>query len=122
MQFSDAVAVYIMRYHTEFLTEMERRTLRHIVAVHKQHYLDEIVKGEGRTSKFYSEYISDDPEVLRLANDGYGAFNLKTAQRIFQQHSEELRFNCCPRCGGVARTPKARQCRFCHHDWHGDLV
>ena len=22
------------------------------------------------------------------------------------------------RCGALAKTPKARQCRFCRHDWH----
>jgi uncharacterized C2H2 Zn-finger protein len=27
--------------------------------------------------------------------------------------------NRCPRCGEVAKTPKAKQCRFCKHDWHG---
>jgi hypothetical protein len=26
--------------------------------------------------------------------------------------------NCCPKCDALAKTPKARQCRYCFHDWH----
>ena len=25
---------------------------------------------------------------------------------------------CCPHCGKPLRTPRAKQCRFCHADWH----
>ncbi len=121
MQFNNAVAAYIMRYHTKFMTEVERRTWARLVAEIKQHGRDQILgRTEERTSGFYAEYFSDHPEVLRLASGGLRAFNLRTAQRIFQQHAAELRFNCCPRCDGVARTPTARQCRFCGHDWHRD--
>jgi RNA polymerase subunit RPABC4/transcription elongation factor Spt4 len=24
----------------------------------------------------------------------------------------------CPQCTRILRTPKAKQCRWCHHDWH----
>jgi ribosomal protein L40E len=43
---------------------------------------------------------------------------VRTAQRILDKHSDEIVFNYCPRCGALAKTPKARQCRVCHHDWY----
>ena len=119
MQFNDMVAAYIMKYHTDLLTEVERRSLNHLVAEIKGRRRNGIVGQEqGRISAVHSQYISDDPDVLRLARDGYRAFYLQTARRIFQQHGDKLSFNCCPRCAELARTPTARQCRFCGHDWH----
>jgi hypothetical protein len=62
--------------------------------------------------------LSDDPEAWRLASEGLWAFEMRTAQRILADHSDKVAFNNCPQCGVVARTPKARQCRFCGFDWH----
>jgi hypothetical protein len=63
-------------------------------------------------------WLSNDPEVLLLARDGYDAFVLRTGQRILRDDRDRIVLNYCPRCKGLARTPKARQCRFCGHDWH----
>ena len=41
----------------------------------------------------------------------------KIAQRLLADHGHEL-INNCPKCGGLARTPHARQCRHCGYDWH----
>ena len=65
--------------------------------------------------------LSDDPEVLLLARDGYDAFVLVTGQRILRDNRDRIVLNYCPRCGGLARTPKARQCRFCGKDWHNEI-
>jgi hypothetical protein len=66
----------------------------------------------------YSECLSDDPEVLNLAASGYDAFQKRTAARILGEHSDIVFLNRCPKSGGLTRTPKAKQCRFCDHDWH----
>lgn len=39
------------------------------------------------------------------------------AKRILAEHGEEI-INLCPKCGALARTPLAKQCRSCFHDWH----
>ena len=62
--------------------------------------------------------LSNDPEALQLASDGIDAFMVRTAQRILDERSSEIAFNYCPRCGAFAKTPRARQRRFCRHDWH----
>jgi hypothetical protein len=62
--------------------------------------------------------LSDDPEILQLTRDGCEAFTRRTAQRIFNAHYTKIIFNRCPRCSRITKTPNARQCRFCGHDWH----
>ena len=63
-------------------------------------------------------WLSDDPVVLQMIADGYEAFKGRTVRRIWADHRHELSLNLCPVCGKIARTPFARQCRFCGYDWH----
>jgi hypothetical protein len=69
-------------------------------------------------SHFARGLLSNDPDLLKLASEGVDAFVMRTAQRILDQHPKEILFNYCPQCGALAKTPKARQCHFCRHDWH----
>src|SRR5450432_1087642 len=50
MQFNDMVAAYIMKYHTDLLTEVERRSLNHLVAEIKGRRRNGIVGQEPRTN------------------------------------------------------------------------
>lgn len=61
---------------------------------------------------------SDDPKIQAMIAEGFEAFKIKVATRIFNEHKDELDLNLCPQCGKIARTPKARQCRFCGYTWH----
>ena len=90
MQFNEAAAAYIVRYHTRFMTEVEHRVGNHLVATIKARGRDDTAaQGKARISRFYSQYISDDPDVLRLARGGYRAFHLWPAQRIFEELGKE---------------------------------
>jgi hypothetical protein len=68
--------------------------------------------------KPFSGLHTDDPDILELSKDGFDAFAERTAERILADNKEQIVLNYCPRCKELARTPKARQCRFCGHDWH----
>jgi len=120
MEISREVAHYIVRFHDRLMTDAERRAQRHLIATIKatRGYSDRTAQKEAQNSKIYSELFSDDAEVLRLAGEGYEAFQAQTAKRIFQECGGKALLNCCPRCDALARTPKARQCRFCGCDWH----
>jgi len=39
------------------------------------------------------------------------------AQYLIDNHSNEIFINNCPVCGKLTRTPEAKQCRHCGHDW-----
>jgi hypothetical protein len=113
-------AVYIIRYYGHFRTMQERLAHRHLVGTIKATgRSDATAQLEARNGYSHlSEMLSDDPDVLSLTSAGWEAFILRTAERIFDQHRHEMSFNYCCRCGVLARTPKAKQCRSCGNDWH----
>jgi hypothetical protein len=49
---------------------------------------------------------------------GFEHFKKEVAIRIYKDNKAELELNLCPKCNKIARTPLAKQCRFCKHDWH----
>jgi hypothetical protein len=114
-------AHYIVRYYSAFMTPQERLADRHLLATSKitRGRTDGSAQEEAiGSSKPIRELLSADPDVIQLAAGGLDAFAVRTADRIYVDHREEIFFNDCPRCGRLAKTPKAKQCRYCHHDWH----
>jgi hypothetical protein len=122
---------YVFQYYSHLMTEHERLAYRHLVGTMKATLgrSDVDAQKEAKSSVFYycrkmvSDdpsvlMLSDDPDVLLLACDGIEAFVLCTGRRILNDHRDQIVFNCCPRCGAVARTPTARQCPSCRYDWH----
>jgi hypothetical protein len=117
MEVKREVDGYIVRWYGHLMTKAELRAQRHLSATMKA------TKGRSDLSaqaeaQGHSPFLSDEPEVLRLAAGGYEKFVARTAARILTEHPNEVSFNRCPKCGGLARTPTARQCRFCGYDWH----
>jgi hypothetical protein len=114
-------ARYIVRYYDHLLNQQERRAYRHLEATLKATHgrADAAAQQEAKSGRSHlREWLSEEPEVLRLASEGLDTFMLHTAERVFRDHQDKIVLNCCPRCGALAKTPKAQQCRFCGHDWH----
>jgi rRNA maturation endonuclease Nob1 len=63
-------------------------------------------------------WLSDDPSILSYLNEGSIQFILNCAERISKENPDMLFFNLCHKCGKLARTPQAKQCKFCGHNWH----
>ena len=42
----------------------------------------------------------------------------RAGQRVPREVRDLSFISRCPRCGRIVRTPRARQCMWCHHDWH----
>lgn len=108
---------YILRYSSHFMTKDEKIAWRH----YSTHYKHEIAfDKENPRYKLYLQmgWITEDPRVLKLLDDGIEAFCEKTASRILKESGLEIVFNCCPKCYKLTRTPLAKQCPHCFHDWH----
>ena len=67
-------------------------------------------------------WIRTEPEILDFLKDGYDEFELNIARRIITENPEKVFLNNCSKCNKLARTPYARQCRHCGHNWHGITV
>lgn len=112
-------AKYIVCYFSELLTNSERAAIKHTHSMIKLD-VEEIERNSNSTLlNIYKKkgWISEDIEILNLLKDGYDNFEIRVAERIMSEHSKEVFLNNCPNCNKLARTPQAKQCRFCSFNW-----
>ncbi len=62
--------------------------------------------------------LSPDDEVVCEALANTDAFYEQVCDRILDEHADKVFVNRCPECSHVVRTPRARLCLWCGHDWH----
>lgn len=119
MDLNQEAASYVVRWFGHLMTPAEKRAERHLQATMKatRGRSDALAQQEAQKSRMYRRLLSHEPEELDLAAEGYEPFIERTAARIVKERGREVFFNVCPRCGKLARTPRARQCRWCGHDW-----
>lgn len=111
-----STAKYMVHYFPSILTENEGQALRHSMFSSK---LDAYGRTEARVEQYRKlNWLSDNPEVLNLLKDGIDALILNAATRAIKTEPAQVFLNNCPKCGLLAFTPAARQCKYCGHDWH----
>ena len=111
------IAHYIINYFSHLLTTKEKLAIKHTRSTLK---LDYSGNHKATLTRIYRKkgWLSEDQEVLDLLKGGYANFERMVAERILEEHKNGVYLNKCPRCQKLARTPQARQCRYCGHDWH----
>ena len=110
---------YILNYFSGLMSEKEALAWRHYSSEYKLTHSENKDSVEKRRKIYLSKgWLTKDVQILRLLEDGIDNFRLKTAKRIFKENRDKIYFNNCPKCGELARTPRAKQCRHCGHDWH----
>jgi len=112
---------YILNYYSCFMTLKEAAAMKHYMTSSK---FPNTVSADGDTKNLLLEkgWLSNDKEVAELLKDGYQQFRENTAERILKDHAVKIYFNHCPNCGKLARTPQAKQCRYCEYSWHKQVV
>ena len=103
---------YIMNYFGNLMTDAEKLALNHIMYMSKSSDLP--VMRKIMTEK---GWINNDSETLDLVKNGYEEFEINVVKRIMTETPEKVFFNNCPKCGKLARTPLAKQCRYCGNSW-----
>jgi hypothetical protein len=61
-----------------------------------------------------------DPEVEAAVAEGYEGFRERTYQRLLADAEVQRLIKRCPQCRRIVATPRARQCLWCHYDWHNE--
>lgn len=106
-------ARYIKNYFSRLMTDDERLALKYHMYTYK-------TEDNPAMRKLASDrgWISERPEIREFLKGGYEEFELNLARRILKEMPEKVFLNNCPKCYKLARTPFARQCRYCGHNWH----
>jgi hypothetical protein len=114
-------ANYVINYFSNLLTGAEKMAIKHTSSIYK---LQQSTSDNTSLTKIYREkgWLSSDQTVLDLLKDGYDNFERTVAKRIVSQNRDKVFFNYCPKCKKLARTPFARQCRYCGYSWHHIIV
>jgi len=105
---------YIWDYHRDLASEVETKAWRHIHGTIKMGDKP----SEARIRLMKERFLTDDADALALVALGFPEFRRRVVNSIREKHGNSIAVNRCPKCNGVCRTPQAKQCRFCHHDWH----
>lgn len=106
---------YVMVYYSQFFTETESIAVRHYTSILK---LADNKNPNAKKAYERNGWLTSNQAALDLLKDGYDSFAITTAKRIVADNGDKVVFNNCPKCGKLARTPEAKQCRHCGHDWH----
>jgi len=95
------------------LTDFERAGVKVVQAREKAAVADSERIGRMILDKFGR---GNDPAVVGALANGEDAFKVAVRDRVLRDHPEIVAR--CPQCHRVLRTPRAKQCRWCLHDWH----
>lgn len=106
---------YVWRNDTHRMTEFERRVDRAALTREKAAASNSEVMRQKLMKRWG---LADDPTVNSALSAGWEPFRRSVCIRILLEHGGAI-INRCPRCRRVVKTPRAQQCLWCGHDWHG---
>jgi len=104
---------YVWQHCFEQMTHLEKLGWRAIAAREKAAATNDEKIKQHLLQKFGAE---NDPKVVAALANGHEAFRIAIKDRILRDCPDVV--NRCPKCKRVARTPQAKQCRWCYYDWH----
>ena len=112
---TDELKKYLLEHCRAWMSATEVVALRRIeLTEHGEEVAKKSALSEFKMEKIYQ---FGDEKVNELVKLGREKMEMAIAKRLLKEHGGEL-INNCPKCGRLARTPYAKQCRHCGHDWH----
>jgi hypothetical protein len=110
----DELTHYVFHNYAWLMTIAEKAAYKTLMADRKaEHSSSEDMKRHLRV-----RFGSSEPEVIALLDKGAREFCLATRDRLLRDHKDKVFLNRCPKCGALARTPKACLCPSCNHTWY----
>jgi hypothetical protein len=118
-------AKYIIDNFPRLMSEIERDTIKYHHFGYKIGKPEDSVTPQQYNQKkgiIFSKFeVKENDEIKNLIQNGYEQFVINIGNRIEKDSPEEYILNRCPNCKFIARTPYAKQCRKCKHDWHEEI-
>lgn len=105
----DELTKYLFDNYSHLLTIQENMAWRHYTY---------IAEGHKDIAESFRNNYKQKQGIEILINAGEEEFYSMVKNRILREHSQEISLNYCPKCGSLARTPRAKQCLKCKYDWH----
>ena len=110
---------YLLRNYRQLFTEDECRAIRVYI---------QALKASGSSEEWeevFANHVetlaeSEAPATRALLAAGHDEFWRRASERVLRDHGPSIVINRCPRCSCMVVSPGARQCLWCHYDWHPD--
>jgi hypothetical protein len=109
-----AASRYVLNHYSEFLTLEEKMAYKHIVGRQKI----EATQSLPMQQMLRKVFQTDDAGVRVALADGDDAFFNRVVLRVIREQGATIVWNLCPKCGALARTPRACLCPACSHTWY----
>ncbi len=110
---------YLIQHYSHLLSKEENQALSQVCLTKEQkEKWSKPRNKEGLINlKIQDFYGFDNPKVDELVALGQEKLIAQLTNQLLAKHSDKVFLNYCPKCNELARTPKAKQCRFCNHSW-----
>lgn len=113
---------YLIEQCRQWMLPEEIRALRRIgLSEYGEKTTREIAEKESGNTladfKMEKMFGFNDSKTNELVNLGREKMESTIAQRLLDRNGNSI-VNNCPKCNKLTRTPRAKQCRHCGHDWH----
>jgi hypothetical protein len=109
------LAAYLWRNYATLFEPSDRIVMKALIGEAKASLVDSPTYAERLRELFGT--IRTAAVAAQLA-DGESEFQRRACAKLLASHAKEVIVNCCPSCSRIVRTPRARQCLWCGHDWH----
>lgn len=113
---TNALRAFVAKHCRHFMTPLERRTTEYSVPL-----TSDVSHDKFRRLYHHLEQRDghvDDAETVAAFDFSETAREKNAVDRVIRECYYDLPLNRCPKCARLVRTPIAKQCLWCGHDWH----
>ncbi|OCQ23772.1 hypothetical protein A7985_07480 [Pseudoalteromonas luteoviolacea] len=106
---------YVWSHGYNYMTELEQFGQKAVLARFKAEKSSPVM-----AQKILEQWWHlNDKGVNEALSKGVAQFQLAVRDRVLRDHPEIV--NRCPSCKRVVRTPTAKQCHWCFHEWRKEI-
>jgi len=109
----DDLTIYVIKNYSNLMTSDEHKAYTLLLLEEKNSSVSRVA-----IERFTNEWGVDGAFVKSLLERGHREFLTSIRDRILKDSADRVVLNRCAKCSSLTRTPLAKQCLSCGHDWH----